>query len=141
MKRASVILWLGLVFACGTVMGVLGYRLYTVSTVRANVGRPRNTPEEARKRLLDTLQLRVHTTDDPLAKISAIMDNTRERVREARKVIDPELKKIRDDQQDQIRALLSPEQASEWDSWQAERAEERKRRAERPNRTTAPDAK
>lgn len=142
MKRGAIILWMGVVFVCGAVLGVLGYRLYTASAVRANVGRPRTSPEEARRRFIETLKARVHTSDDQVSKISAIMDHTRERFRETRSTIDPELKRIREDQQAQIRALLSAEQASEWDTWQQERAEQRKKRAaERPARPPAPEAK
>jgi len=129
LTRSSIILWMGLVFACGGVLGALGQRLYTVSSVSASASGQRN-PEEFRKRFVATLKTRVHASDEQVAKITAIMDNTRERFRETRSSIDPQLKQIREGQQEQIRALLSPEQAAEWDKWRQERAERRKQRKE-----------
>ena len=131
MKRGAIILWMGLVFLCGGVLGALGQRLYTVSSVRANVSGQRN-PEEFRKRFVASLKSRLHASDDQVSKITAIMDQTRERFRETRDSIEPSMKRIREQQQEQIRALLTPEQATEWDKWRQERAEKRKQRGDRP---------
>jgi len=123
----TLALWMGLVFVCGSVVGALGHRLYTVSNVSANVA-PRS-PDEFRKRFIATMKSRLSATDDQTEKVNAIMDGTRIRFKTTRDSIEPELAKIRDDQAAQIRALLMPSQQSEWDKWRAEREEERKKRA------------
>ena len=129
MNRTVIALWMGLVFACGGLLGALGHRLYTVSAVSANANQ--RNPEEFRKRFVTTLRMRVKASDEQIAKITAIMDETRSRFRETRSSIEPELKKLREEQQEKIRALLSSEQAAEWDKWREERAQEREERKKR----------
>ena len=121
--RWTVALYMALVFVCGGVVGAFAYRLYTVSGVSANVG-PRN-PEEFRKRFMADLKSRLQLNDDQAAKLGAIMDETRMRVRAARMTIEPELEKIRDDQRQRISELLSPNQQVEWQKILDERQRKR----------------
>ena len=139
LTRTAIALWMGLVFVCGGVLGALGHRLYTVSIVRANNGaarrNPRN-PEEFRQRYTAEIKSRLHLTDDQLAKLEAVLDDTRMKVRETRAALDPEMKKIRDGQEAQIREILSDEQEAEWSKMQQERAAEREERRSKRKRTT-----
>jgi hypothetical protein len=121
--RWTVALYMALVFACGGVVGAFAHRLYTVSGVSANVGQ--RNPEEYRKRFMAELKSRLHLNDDQAAKLDAVMDDTRMRVRAARSTIEPELQKIRDDQKQRISELLSPDQQSEWQKILDERQRKR----------------
>jgi len=128
--RWTVALYMALVFVCGGVVGAFAYRLYTVSGVSANVG-PRN-PEEFRKRFMADLKSRLQLNDDQAAKLGAILDETRKRVRAARMTIEPDLQKIRDDQRQRISELLSPSQQVEWQKILHERQRKRESKKNRP---------
>jgi len=121
--RWSVALYMALVFVCGGVAGAFAYRLYTVSGVSANVGQ--RNPEELRKRFMADLKARLQLNDDQAAKLGVIMDETRARVRTTRDTIEPELRKIRDDQRQRISELLSPSQQVEWQKIIDERQRQR----------------
>lgn len=121
--RWTVALYMALVFVCGGVVGAFAHRLYTVSGVSANVGQ--RNPEEFRKRFMADLKSRLQLNDDQAAKLGVIMDETRMRVRATRDTIEPELRKIRDDQKQRISELLSPSQQVEWQKIIDERQRQR----------------
>ena len=121
--RWTIALYMALVFACGGVVGAFAYRLYTVSGVSANVGQ--RNPEEFRKRFMADLKARLQLSDDQADKLGAIMDETRMRVRATRDTIEPEMRKIRDDQRQRISELLSPSQLVEWQKINEERQRKR----------------
>jgi hypothetical protein len=123
LTKWTIALYMGLVFVCGAVVGAFGHRLYTISGVSANAT-PRN-PEEFRKRFQADLKARLHLDDDQLTKLSAILDDTRRQYRATRATIEPEMRKIREDQQQKINALLSPDQQAEWQKILEERARNR----------------
>jgi hypothetical protein len=127
--RWTVALYMALVFACGGVVGAFAHRLYTVSGVSANVGQ--RNPEEFRKRFMADLKSRLQMNDDQAAKLEAIMDETRLRVRAARGTIEPELQKIRDDQKQRISELLSASQQVEWEKILDERQRKRENKKKR----------
>ena len=127
--RWMVALYMALVFACGGVVCAFVFRLYTVSEVRANVGQ--RNPEEFRKRFMADLKSRLQLSDDQAAKLSAILDETRMRVRAARNTIEPELQKIRDDQKQRISELLSASQQVEWQKILDERQRQRESKKKR----------
>ena len=131
--RWSVALYMALVFVCGGVAGAFAYRLYTVSGVSANVGQ--RNPEEFRKRFMADLKARLQLNDDQAAKLGVIMDETRARVRTTRDTIEPELRKIREDQRQRISELLSPSQQAEWQKINEER---QRQRESKKNRTQPP---
>jgi hypothetical protein len=124
LTRWTIALYMGLVFLCGGVVGAFAHRLYTVSTVSANA--TTRNPEEFRKRYLADLQARLKLSDDQVVKVNSVMDETRTRFRATRATIEPEMRKIREDQQRGISELLSPEQQAEWQKIVEERERNRK---------------
>jgi len=110
--RWTVALYMGLVFACGAVVGAFAYRLYTVSDVSANAGQ--RNPEEYRKRFMAELKARLNLNDDQAAKLGVIMDHTRQQFRAARATIEPEIQKIREEQHQKISEILSTDQQVEF---------------------------
>jgi uncharacterized membrane protein len=129
LTRWTVALYMGLVFLCGGVAGAFAFRLYTVSAVSANVSR--RNPEAFRKRFLAELKVRLNLSEDQMSKMGVIMEETGRRFREARSTIEPDIKKIREEQRQQISEILNPEQRQEWVKIVEERDRERenKRRA------------
>jgi|SRR5580704_2707954 hypothetical protein len=124
LSRAAIALYLGLVFACGGVLGVFGDRLYTASSV---IAKREKNPEEFRKRVIADYRLRLHLTDDQVTKLNAIMDETRARVEDTRQKLHPAYQKIRAEQNDKIRQLLSADQQAEFDKMHKEREERQQR--------------
>jgi Spy/CpxP family protein refolding chaperone len=118
-SRAAIALYVALVFASGVVLGVFGYRLYTVSTVNAK--QTTRNPEEFRKKVVAEYQSRLKLTDEQVAKLDMIMDETRARIDETRQKMHPTYQKIREEQQEKFRSLLTPEQQTEYDKIRKER--------------------
>ena len=124
LSRAAIALYIGLVFACGGVLGVFGDRLYSASSVSAK--REKN-PEEFRKRVIADYRSRLHLSDDQVTRLNAIMDETRARVEETRQKLHPTYQKIRAEQNEKIRQLLSADQQAEFDKMHNEREERQQR--------------
>lgn len=119
-SRGAIALYVGLVFACGLVLGGFGDRLYNASVVVAKPPATKN-PEEFRKKVIAEYQSRLKLTPDQVAKLNAIMDETRARVEETRQKMKPAYQKIHEEQSEKVRALLSPEQQAEYDQMRKER--------------------
>jgi hypothetical protein len=126
LTKWTIALYMGVVFVCGGVVGAFGHRLYTVSAVSANVA-PRN-PEEFRRKFLADTKTRLKLSDDQVSKMSVILDATRMRFRETRASIEPEMKKIREDQQQEFAKIFSAEQQAEWQKILEERQRDRENR-------------
>jgi Spy/CpxP family protein refolding chaperone len=130
-SRWKIATYVGLVFVSGALLGAFSHRLYTVSGVSANA--PRN-PEEFRRRYMEEMKTRLKLTPDQVTQLSAILDETRSRVRSTRESIEPEIRKIREEQQEKVHHILSAEQRPEYDQMRKEREAETKRRGPREPR-------
>jgi Spy/CpxP family protein refolding chaperone len=127
-SRGAITLYVGLVFACGLVLGAFGDRLYNASAVVAKPAATKN-PEEFRKKIIAEYQSRLKLTDDQVAKLNAIMDETRSRVEETRQKLKPAYQKIHEEQSEKVRALLSPDQQIEYDKMRKEREQRDQQKA------------
>ena len=137
LTRASAVLWMAVLLVCGGVLGALGHRVYSLSTVSASNplfrgADGRRNPEAFRKRFMEDMSTRLKLNSDQVQKIEAVMDDTREQFRQARTSIDPQMQKIRQQQEARIDQLLSTEQKTEWEKMRQERAQDRKKRGDRP---------
>jgi len=139
LSRAAIALYVGLVFACGTVLGAFGHRLYMASSVSANFlpavmapNRPNPNAEEYRKKQMAEYQSRLKLTPDQVSKFNAIMDETRARVTDIRKQMHPEYVKVHDEQQEKVRKMLTPAQQIELDKMHKEREERQKQSGHGP---------
>ncbi len=130
-SRWKIAMYVGLVFVSGALLGAFSHRLYTVSGVSANA--PRN-PEEFRRRYMEEMKTRLKLTPDQVTQLSAILDETRSRVRSTRESIEPEIRKIREEQQEKVHHILSAEQRPEYDQMRKEREAEIQRRGPRQPR-------
>jgi Spy/CpxP family protein refolding chaperone len=130
-SRWKIAMYVGLVFVSGALLGAFSHRLYTVSGVSANA--PRN-PEEFRRRYMEEMKTRLKLTPDQVTQLSAILDETRSRVRSTRESIEPEIRKIREEQQEKVHHILSADQRPEYDQMRKEREAEIQRRGPRQPR-------
>jgi hypothetical protein len=124
LSRLTIALYVGLIFASGVVLGVFGHSLYAVSIVKSNV-QPLK-PEEVRKRTLSEMQTRMKLSDEQVAKINSIYDETRAKFHEVRERHKPEMDALTREQREKVHAILSPEQSVEYDKMLKERDEKQK---------------
>jgi hypothetical protein len=126
MRRTTLTgLYLALLFLGGVAVGVFGHRLYTLNSVNASVN-PRN-PEEFRRRYVAEMRTRLKLTDDQVARLGPVLDETRQRHRELMEKHRPEFKAIQDEQVRRIREILTDSQQAEYTRMLADREKQRLR--------------
>jgi hypothetical protein len=126
MRRTTLTgLYLALLFLGGVAVGVFGHRLYTLNSVNASVN-PRN-PEEFRRRYVAEMRTRLKLTDDQVARLGPVLDETRQRHRELMDKHRPEFKAIQDEQVRRIREILTDSQQAEYTRMLADREKQRQR--------------
>jgi Spy/CpxP family protein refolding chaperone len=123
MKRSiwSAGVYLLLVFLSGAAVGGFAHRLYTIHTVQAE-----RSPQEYRKRYVEDMTRRLGLSADQIARLGAILDETRSRYRELHERYRPEMKSIQEDQTQRIRTILSAAQQTEYEKMREEREKRRK---------------
>ena len=133
LSRTTIALYVGLVFACGGVVGFFANRLYTAATVTANAtsGKAPPTPAEVRKHIVDDLQSRLKLTPDQMQKLNIILDESQAQVIAVHAQMDPQLDAVRQNQITRMKLMLSPDQQSEYDKWRQERIDRRKQDQQR----------
>ena len=124
LSRLTIALYVALIFASGVVLGVFGHSLYAVTTVVSKGGTPK--PEELRKRRVAEMQTRMKLTDEQVAKINSIYDETRAKFHEVRERYRPEMDALEKAQRDQVRSILSPDQRLEYEKMLKEREAQQK---------------
>jgi len=128
-KNLPIALYLLLVFACGSIVGALGYRTYNPPTVRTV--NPLPSPSEWRRQYMEESKTRLNLTDDQYSKLGAILDQTDDRFRQARDRENEEIRQIKDEHFARVRAILNPDQVAKYEKLRAEREA---RRLKDPNR-------
>lgn len=139
-SRASIALYMGLVFASGAVLGVFGHRYYTnFSTVERNKGKGkgkrRMSPEEFRRGYMDYMERRLKLTPEQVTKLGEFLDETQQAMEELMRRTIPEQQALRQQQTEKIRAMLTEEQKAEYEKMLREREEfnrKNKREDKRP---------
>ncbi len=119
-SKLAIALYLLLVFVSGVVVGVLGHRLYTASSVIATRQNPR-TPEEYRQKYLAEMRTRLKLDEAQVKQLNTILDNTRDQFRDFREKHKSEFKAIQDGQVAKINALLNDTQRAEYERMRQER--------------------
>lgn len=133
--HARIALYLLAVFVSGILVGGVGHRLYTVSTVSAAklTPQPKVSPEAHRARMLEEYRTRLSLEADQVASIRGIMDGTRERFRSLKEAQKLEEEKIRQEHRSSIRALLKGSQLQEYENLLEERERARRANADKKN--------
>jgi Spy/CpxP family protein refolding chaperone len=122
LSRLTIALYVGLIFASGVVLGVFGHSLYAVTTVNSKSPKP----EELRKKRLAEMQTRMKLTDEQVAKINSIYDETRAKFHEVRERYRPEMDSLESAQRDKVRSILTQDQRAEYEKMLKEREEQQK---------------
>jgi hypothetical protein len=113
MKTMKLLLLVALVFLAGGVSGVVGTRI----VVRRVVGEVISHPETVQPRLERTLAFRLGLDGDQRAKVHAILSDTHEQLQVLRKEYRPKVILVLSNANDQISALLTPEQRARFEQW------------------------
>jgi Spy/CpxP family protein refolding chaperone len=122
LSRLTIALYVGLIFACGVVLGVFGHSLYAVTTVNSKSPKP----EELRKKRLAEMQTRMKLSDEQVAKINSIYDETRAKFHEVRERYRPEMDALENAQREKVRSILSDDQRAEYEKMLKEREQQQK---------------
>jgi hypothetical protein len=131
MKRSTltVALYMLAVFASGMLVGAFGHKLYSAHSVSAGKlpppTPPRLSPEEYRRKIVAEMRTRLQLEEPQVTKLNAILDETRDRFRITKDRHRAEAEEIKQDQRNQIRAMLNPGQQAEYQKF----LEERERKA------------
>jgi len=128
LSRLTIALYVGLIFASGVVLGVFGHSLYAVTTV---VSKTNLKPEELRKKKLAEMQTRMKLSDEQVAKINSIYDETRARFHEVRERYRPEMDALESAQREKVRSVLTDDQKAEYEKMLKEREEQQKQNGSR----------
>jgi hypothetical protein len=129
-NKLSAMASLLLVFSSGILVGVVGHRLYMVNTV-ATARPSRPDPEEIRRKIVAEMRDRVKLDDQQTAKLNGIYDQTRQKFDDLHKKGSQESRGIWDQQKEEIKAILRPEQVPLYEQYQKERDEQHRREREK----------
>jgi Spy/CpxP family protein refolding chaperone len=118
LSRLNIVLYVGLIFLSGALVGVFGHRLYTVNTVSAKATR---NPDDWRKRFVAEMETRLKLNSNQMSQLNGILDETRSRFHEVHEKYRPEMDSIREQQHGKIRSMLDEVQRSEFEKMRIER--------------------
>jgi Spy/CpxP family protein refolding chaperone len=109
-------LYLGAVFAAGSVFGVAAYRFYAVSTAQAEFqgSTQQVSPQEFRERMVLKLEAELGLSPEQTDQVEEIYDYIGERWLDVRDAMEPEFEAMRKERADRIMAILSPEQQQKY---------------------------
>ena len=133
LSRASIALYLVIVFVSGGVLGFYANRLYAVSTTPPSpAGKSQQSPQEFRKGLVTFYQKRLQLNEDQTQKLELILDDAnakyQEQFKKEREAIRPELNRIHMEQVDRINEMLTPSQREEYAKLLKEREQMRQQK-------------
>jgi len=121
-----------LLFCCGIAVGALAHRYYATTTVSA-----KSSSDDFRRRYISEMESRLNLTPAQLDKLNVILDETKAQYKAVRDSYQPQMLKIKHDQINRVKSILTPAQIPAYEQLVAERErrarehEERDRAAER----------
>ena len=120
-KNLPIAFYLLLVFVSGSVVGALGYRTYNPPTARSVSAPQRPSPAEVKRQYLDESRSRLDLTDDQMAKLSVILDQTNVRFHDVRQQENERIRQIGEDHYQRVRLILMPDQLPKYEKLHQER--------------------
>lgn len=124
LSRLTIALYVGLIFVSGAVLGVFAHSLYAVAHAASDPVRSR--PEDVRKKTLANMQSRMKLTDQQVGEINSIMDDLRAHFHEVRERYKPEMDSLQKNSRNKVRAILTPDQLTEYEKMLKEQDEHQK---------------
>ena len=113
-----------LLFSCGMVVGIAGYRYYE-HTVSAK------TSDDWRVQYMAEMRSRAKLTDRQLQMLNVILDQTKQDYRDMRERHKPEVLEIKQNQIARVKSILTAEQIPAYEKLIAEREERQKEQDDR----------
>lgn len=136
LSRATIALYMALVFVSGAMLGVFGNRYYTSVATQSKdkgKGKRRMSPEEFRKGYMTFMERRLKLDADQVKKLGVFLDETQQAMDDLMRRTVPEQQALRQQQTEKIRAMLSEEQKPEYEKMLKEREDLNKnKRKDRP---------
>jgi len=120
-SKLSAVVYLALVFLSGALVGGMSYRLYSMNTVNASSGSSRPTPEEFRRRYIESMRSKVNLDEKQVEQVNQILDDTRTQFDQMRSKMHLEGQSIQNEQVSKITAILRDDQKSSYEAFRAER--------------------
>lgn len=121
-----------LLFLCGAAVGALAHRYYAATVVSA-----KTTAEDFRQEYLKEMRSKVRLTDDQIAKLNSILDDTKAKYKAVRDSYRPEMLKVKNEQISRVKSILTSEQVPLYEQLVADH----ERRAEQEERDHLQDQK
>jgi hypothetical protein len=140
--RTSAFFSLLLVFVSGSLVGIVGDRLYnTTGVVSPARPRPNPNPEERRKAIIEEMRKEVNLDARQVGQLQQIYDRTREQFMTANQKWNAESRALWDNQRDEIRNILRTDQLPLFEKLTEKHdAERKKKQQEHPeHRKGGPD--
>jgi len=122
-RNLQIVFYFLLVFLSGSVVGGLAYRTYNPPPARGSNGPPPPAPGEWRRQYMEESKVRLGLTDDQMAKLNAIMDQTEARFREQHEHENDMVNEIREDHIARVRSILNSDQLPKYEELHKEREE------------------
>jgi len=120
-SKLSAVMYLGLVFLSGALVGSLSYRLYAMNTVSASNGAPKASPEEFRRHYIEGMRAKVNLDEKQIEEVNQILDETRAQFDEMRGRMRADGQAIQNQQVAKITAILRDDQKANYEAYRAER--------------------
>lgn len=131
MKRnqGAAFLFAVLLFGSGVFAGVLGQRYFGASVVSAR------TAEDFRQHYMAEMKSRLKLSAGQVSRLDLILDETKAKYKTVRDQCRPEMVKIKDEQIDRVKSILTPAQVPAYEQLVAERERRFKEQEERERRS------
>ncbi len=128
MKRSNLLIgfYLVLIFASGITVGVFGTHLYMARIVSAKAP-AKPSPEEFRREYVNEMQTRLNLTPEQMTKFNQVLDETGSKVHAERERHNQDMKSIREEHVNRVKALLTEAQLPQYEQLRKEREERAKK--------------
>lgn len=114
-----------LLFFIGVAVGALGHRYFAASEVSAK------TSDDFRHHYISEMRSRLNMTPEQVKELETILDETKAKYKAVRDSYRPEMMKIREDQINRVKSILTPAQVPGYEQLVAEREHRAKEQEER----------
>ena len=108
-----------LLFSCGIVVGIAGYRYYDHAVIAKNA-------DDWRVQYMEEMRSRAKLSSHQLQMLNVILDQTKQDMRDMRERHKPEILEIKQNQIARVKSILTAEQIPAYDKLIAEREERQK---------------
>jgi Spy/CpxP family protein refolding chaperone len=126
-RNLQIVFYFLLVFLSGSVVGGLAYRTYNPPAARGSNGSAPPAPGEWRRQYMEESKVRLGLTDEQMAKLNSIMDQTEARFHDQHEHENEMVNEIREDHIARVRSILTPDQLSKYEELHREREERAKK--------------